>query len=200
MAALKVATIVLAAGCPGMGKSALVQQLTRSDRRVLVFDPTNPPSHAGMEVRGGASGLLAAIRAAGAGRARLLYRPAYDLRAEFDSFCVAAMAWGNCSIIVEELANVTHAGKAPPAWGRVIRESRHFRLRVYATTQRPAESDKTIFGCASRVAVFHLPRREDRVSIARDAAIPPNLIEGLPPLHYIESDMRGRTKPGVLRF
>lgn len=194
-------TIELAAGAPGQGKTLYVRAATADEPRVLAWDPMRELD--GELVRTPEE-LLEAIRALGSSpmhlryTARLGFRGARreKLRDHFEAFCIGARAWGSCAVLVDELATVSYAGKAPEEWGRVVRESRHYRLKVYATTTRPAESDKTIYGLASRVVVFHLTRATDRLAIAHDVGISPELLEGLEPLHFIETNGRGHVQRG----
>jgi hypothetical protein len=73
----------------------------------------------------------------------------------FQIFCKLAWVWLRAAagvLVVEELSDVTNPAKAPPAWGAICRKHRHaLGSTVYALTQRPAESDKTILGNAELI-------------------------------------------------
>lgn len=92
----------------------------------------------------------------------------------FDGFCRVALAWGKlapCTVVVEELAEVTSPNKAPPGWGELIRWARKLGLSVYAITQRPAETDKTILGNAHRIVCHAMGRAEDEIYMARQLRV-----------------------------
>ena len=61
----------------------------------------------------------------------------------FAAFCSLAWVWmrtrPRAVLVVEELADVTSPGKAPAAWGEIVRKHRKTGATVYALTQRPAE-------------------------------------------------------------
>lgn len=97
-----------------------------------------------------------------------------QLQDQFEQFCGLAYLWcmeAPCWIIVEELADVTHAGKAPAGWGVIIRTIRKYGGHVWALTQRPAEIDKTILG-NQYMTHIHAPSAErDRIYVAREIGI-----------------------------
>ena len=105
------------------------------------------------------------------------------------------------SLVVEELADVTSPGKAPEGWGELIRKGRHYGGSIYALTQRPAESDKTIAGNADIIHTGRLSFPRDRKTMAEYLDVPVSKITALPSLHWIERDMRTRElRTGVLTF
>lgn len=118
-------------------------------------------------------------------------------RAHFEIFCRLAWVWLRArkrrTLVVEELSDVTHPGKAPDAWGEILRKSRDTLARVFGLTQRPAESDKTIAGNA---AVIHsgfqtFPR--DRKTIAEYLDVPLDQVLALLQFEWIERETRTRT-------
>jgi hypothetical protein len=123
----------------------------------------------------------------------------------FPIFCRLAWVWMRCRrgrvLVVEELADVTSPGKAPAAWGEIVRKGRHEGGSIYALTQRPAESDKTIAGNADVIHTGRLSFPRDRKSLAEYLDVPESAITALPSLHWIERDMRTRDlRTGVLKF
>ncbi len=108
-------------------------------------------------------------------------------RVEFDAFCRFAWVWlranaaagHRCALVVEELADVTPPGKAPPAWGEIVRKSMRFEPSIYALTQRPAESDKTVLGNVSVLRCHAMARREDRRMMASELDVDVALVDGL---------------------
>ncbi len=120
-------------------------------------------------------------------------------RDNFDVFCKLAWVYcravGGC-VVVEELADVTTASKAPVYWGEIVRKSRGYGSLIYALTQRPQEVDKTVQGNA---AVFHCGRMSDSMDAAYVARRLLNVdvkrVEQLKPLEFIERDAHS----GVIR-
>jgi len=130
-------------------------------------------------------------------------RYAFDVtvtRENFAFFCRCAWLWirvmhhkkQNITLVVEELADVTPPGKAPPAWGDIVRKSMRFNPHIYALTQRPAESDKTILGNCTVIRCHSMKRANDRKSMARDMDIDQAHIDALKmgAFEYIECDDR----------
>jgi hypothetical protein len=122
----------------------------------------------------------------------------------FGCFCALAWPWMRRRpgvLVVEELADVTSPGKAPGAWGNIVREGRHTGSDIYAATQRPTESDSTIAGNCD---VMHCGRQSfprDRRTIADYLAVPVAEVASLQNLEFIERDMRtGRITRGRLAF
>jgi len=113
----------------------------------------------------------------------------------FAAFCRLAWVFVRAdlgTLVVEELADVTSPGKAPTYWGEIIRKGLRFGPDVYALTQRPSESDKTVMGNASVLHVHQMAREEDCRYMARELRVAPELIDGLIPFHWIERDRRTR--------
>lgn len=116
--------------------------------------------------------------------------------ATFEAFCRMAWAWLRAApegaLVIEELADVTAPGKAPAAWGEIVRKHRHAGGRVYALTQRPSESDKTIVGNAAVLHVGRMNMQRDRAYAAACLDVPMADITALGDLEFIEKDMRSR--------
>lgn len=151
--------LVVVTGSPGSGKTLYTMRATARASRLIAWD-----SHLEWSGRGAASiGSIGELVRACRTRepAQLAYIGPAD-RETFDRFCRVALCWlklAICTIVVEELADVSPPGKAPAAWGELVRWSRKLGGTIYALTQRPQESDKTIFGNASRI-VCHAPGDE----------------------------------------
>jgi hypothetical protein len=121
------------------------------------------------------------------------------IKLQFDAFCrcayIAMRAHRRLSLVVEELADVTSPGKAPAAWGAIVRRGLRYGPEIYALTQRPSESDKSIMGNAS---VFHchaMARADDARYMAKEMRIDQAAIDELAPLQFLQRDRR----TGVLR-
>lgn len=104
------------------------------------------------------------------------------------------------AVVVEELADVTSPGKAPLWWGELLRKGLRYGPKIYACTQRPAESDKTIIGNASRVHCHMMQRAGDALYMAREMRVAVGLVDALKPFQWIERDNRTHTiTTGILR-
>lgn len=191
-------------GATRQGKTTSVLQRIRKHRRALVWSPKETvDNYAGIlsgavKVRGLRALREAVLKLRGA-PARLVYIP--DTYRDFENFARLAFVWGTfaaCTVVVEELSDVTKPGKAPDGWGDLLRQGLGFGITIYAVTQRPAESDKTALGNASFIRTHYLMRFEDRASIARHMGIKPEEIEKLKPLTFIERHNDGRIIRGKL--
>lgn len=113
----------------------------------------------------------------------------------FVTFCRLAFVWmlshERSTLVVDELADVTHPGKATRGWGAIVRKHRKFRYgRVYAITQRPAESDKSIMGNATVIHCGRMNLESDEDYMAKYLRIPREDIAALHDLEYIELNKR----------
>ena len=198
MSAAGEADITLVAGSSGSGKSAFVKRAIAGRKRVIAWDPTDEYSAAGFVRCYSLTDLVARLKRAE--RARIAY-VAREM-ADFDLWCRIAYRWGNCTVVAEELADVTSPGKAPPGWGRVLRRGRHRGLSVFGITQRPCESDKTIVGNRTAVHICRLERVADRAYMARETGLTLEQVSELrppPALDYIHVE-RGKVESGSLKF
>jgi hypothetical protein len=199
-----VASIAAAIGASGSGKSLWVkQQLAKAKpRRLIVWDPQGEYGDHG-EVFTDRSRLLEAVAAAGArGELRAVYRPGDELSRYADRFgwlCQLVYAWGACSFVVEELADVTRPSWAPDHWSVITRKGRHRALRVVAASQRPASVDKDFFGNCTLIHCGRLNYAADVKVMADVLGVPQGDLIGLAPLDWIERDMQtGKTRRGKL--
>jgi hypothetical protein len=107
------------------------------------------------------------------------------------------------AVVAEETSDVTSPGKAPDGWGMLIRRGLKYGVDIYAITQRPSESDKTVMGNASIIHCCGLQRAGDRKYMALEMDIPIAELQGLDrsKLEYIHKDMRdGQWQKGRLTF
>jgi hypothetical protein len=204
-------------GSRGSGKSTWTMQRTRGARRLLVWDPLGQWSAAGLvtparSIRELSELVVANIRNGGAA-----FRVGYvgpiavaDAKGRMHSlflpFCRIAWAWLRARaggvLVVEELADVTQPGKAPAAWGDIVRKSRHsHRSQLFALTQRPAESDKTIAGNCDVIHCGRLSLPRDRKTLAEYLDVPVGQVASLVGTQFIERDNRtGAVRRGAVRF
>ncbi|MGA9853417.1 MAG: hypothetical protein WBR15_10880 [Gammaproteobacteria bacterium] len=135
--------------------------------------------------------LLSAIRRDPRGPARWAYSSGE--RDDFPMWAKLAYWWGRGGgggiVIAEEIAFTTSPGKAPPGWHQLLAQGLKWNISIYALTQRPAESDKTCLGNATRIRCFALTRAQDRDYMARQLDCAPERLARLKPLEYLERDM-----------
>lgn len=149
-------------------------------------------------IKGGVAELRAALFAGGGkGRGRFVFVP-WSLR-DFGPWAMLCHAWGivePCDVVAEELADVTKPGKAPDGWGELVRQGLGWGINIYAVTQRPAESDKTIMGNATYFHVHFMARESDRRYMAREMDVTPEAIKALRQYEWIERWNNGQIKKG----
>lgn len=111
----------------------------------------------------------------------------------FGAFCAAAYDLaprvGGLWVVVEELADVTTASHAPPAWARITRSGRHRGITLLAATQRPATVDKSFLGNASLIRCFRLNWRTDTRILAAVLAVQESELIALKPGQWVERNM-----------
>ncbi|HET8882608.1 MAG TPA: hypothetical protein VFM56_10580 [Solimonas sp.] len=186
------ASITVVVGSSGSGKSAWLKRQIKTARRLIVWDPDDEYGGAGFHRVTTIAQLAEALRGASAGR--FAFVPASP--AQFDAWSLCAFAWGNCVAVAEETADVTTPGKAPPGWGTLVRRGRKRGITLYAVTQRPSESDKTVIGNATCLHVCMLARAADRQYMARELDVQQSEIDRIAPLEWIE---KRRGVPGISR-
>lgn len=107
------------------------------------------------------------------------------------------------AIVAEETSDVTSPGKAPDGWGMLVRRGLKRAGDIYAITQRPSESDKTVMGNAGVIHCCGLQRDQDMVYMSKELRLPVPEIAGLDrsKLEYVHKDMRtGEVIKGRLTF
>jgi len=118
---------------------------------------------------------------------------------KFDLFCRAVFAAGNCTVHIEELADVTTPSHAPPSWRRITKQGRHRGLRVIAATQRPADCDKAFLSGVTYIRAFMLRWPKDKKVIAECMDEPLSEVsslstveknDGSTAITYLEKDFR----------
>lgn len=189
-------------GASGCGKTTWTIEEVRDSPRLLVWDsgydfqpalrlhPVRTLQELGELVRADLDGTAGVPQ-------RIAYVGPIS-RDHFITFCRIAYVWLRAreggALVVDELADVTSSGKATPGWGDIVRKHRKFRRgRVYALTQRPAESDKTIIGNATVLHCGRMNFEEDEIYIARCLKVPLESVQALPDFHFLERNMRTRS-------
>lgn len=190
--------IVVVTGSSGSGKTTWTMRAVARSARLLVWDSHLEWSSHGCTAIRTIPELVAACRTRDA-RQLAYVGPAKT----FGAFSRIALCWAKlapCSVVVEELADVTSPGKAPPGWGELLRWARKLGCRVYAITQRPSESDKTVLGNAHRIVCHAMGRARDRAYMAAELGVDVSEVASLDrtKLEHIErlpdcTTRRGRT-------
>jgi hypothetical protein len=193
----KLAVVV---GSSRSGKSAWVKKQIKRHPRVLVWD-IKAEYKDGFTQISNKKALIDFLKAHQNKPFKACY-VANDLK-DFDYWSRVAYTIGRIKpiiIVSEELADVTSPAKAPAGWGMLVRKILGFGCDIYAITQRPAESDKTIMGNATYFHVGRLARAGDRSYMAKEMDIPVVNLNVLKPLEWIEKHSCGAVKRGKLRF
>ena len=117
-------------GDTGAGKSELTWRAVKDRPRVLIWDPDDEYQERGCTRITRIAELIEVHRDAASGRFCFVRE---DIAA-FGHWCDAAFLWGNCVAVAEEIADVTHPGKAFPPWGSLIRRTRKRGVEVWGVT------------------------------------------------------------------
>lgn len=190
--------LVVVAGASRSGKTYWVVHQVARESRLLVWDAKGEWSRHGCR----AITTPAELRELVAANPPAIERVAYARPCtahEFDFFCRLAWVWvrqARGALVVEELADVTHPGKAPTAWGEILRKGLAYGPRIFAVTQRPSESDKTAIGNSSRVHCHRMGRAADARYMAAELRVDVAEVEALTPWDWIERDELGRVTRG----
>lgn len=187
-------------GATGSGKGVSVRDHLAADkpRRLLVWDPLG---EYGSFVTVTTGELADLARRAIPPTFRVAYWPGNDptkYAERFALFCRIAFAAGDCTMLVEELADVTGPSYAPPAWRRCTTQGRHRGLRIIAASQRPAQVDKQFLGGCTYIRCFTLRYPADRAAMAACMDVPLSEIASLvtvekgnvTTINFIERDFR----------
>lgn len=172
------------------GKTALTLRSVRATERLLVWDFLRRDwPQENCETIDGLPALAARLQEVGAGPVRISYRANELSPDEFGAWARCAFAWlqfAPATIVAEELADVQHPGKAVRGWGELIRAGLGYGAEIYGITQRPQETDKSIYGNADILRVFRVAHDDDARYISRATGISQELITSLNELEYLE--------------
>lgn len=181
--------LVAVAGASRSGKTHWTAQQVKACRRLLVWDYKGEwhLRYRCRRVRTFAE--LAQLVKSNAAPARLAFHVPWMDADRFALFCRFAWLWvrqGEGTLVVEETASVTSPGKAPQAWGEILRMGLGYGCNVFALTQRPAESDKTALGNASIVHCHRMGTLDDRKYMAKLLDVELGQVQALRPRDWIE--------------
>lgn len=196
--------LAVVCGASRSGKTVWTARQVERDRRVLVWDKMGEwADRYGCRRISTFEALRAAVLPA-APPERLAFKCAFMTRTAFETFCRYAWVWvrvARGALVIEELAQVTSPGKAPPAWHEIVSSGLRYGPRIFALTQRPAESDKTCMGNATLLHCHQLVRADDERYMARELKCEERQVQELRPLEFLERDRRtGRLVKGRVTF
>lgn len=195
------AEVVCVFGRRGAGKTTLARQMTRTARRLVVWDPLGEwGRERGTRAVGSLAELRDAMRRGWTRGFRLAWAPpGQDLPAELDA--LARFLWAaqepfpacqGVALVVDEanLGLPVHKLRAG-LWGmsRIVLQGRHRGLAVLAIAQRPALVSMDLRGQAHRTLACALPAGPDLAAL-RPVFGPRAVGElaRLPPYSYLETD------------
>jgi len=191
-------SLYVVTGASRTGKTTWVARRVERARRLLVWDSVGEwGQRFGCERVGSVGELSRAIFR----RSRIAFEIPCSPE-NFGAFCRLAWVFVRAShgtVVVEELADVTSPGKAPLYWGELVRKGLRYGPEIYALTQRPSESDKTVMGNASVLHVHQMAREEDAKYMARELRCGVDKVDSLRPFQWLERDRRtGNLSAGEL--
>lgn len=192
------AEIIAVIGATGSGKGVYIKNyaLKKSDRRLIIWDYMR---EYGPFVDLATANLQTVIQGMKNPAFRIAFQPSFDdkIRArQFDLFCRAVYAAGNCRCVIEELSFVTQPSFSPPGWKMLTSIGRHRGLRLIGASQRPAQVDKAFWSNATELHCGFLNYEDDQKTMAKAIGVPISDITALEPLAYIHKNVR--TKEIVL--
>ena len=195
--------LIVIAGASRSGKTAWTSRQVKAEKRVIAWDPEDQWARLrGWKRITSRADLFDACKLPGP--AKLAYVAGGDLRGAFDFWAACAQYWGRycgpCSVVAEELADVTSQAKAPGNWGILLRRGLKRGITIYAISQRWAEADKTAIGNASEFVLFRMSSGDDIRYMSRKTRVPEDELIGLQPLQFVRYTVTGDFERGMLKF
>lgn len=191
--------LVAVAGASQSGKSTWTAERVAKCNRLLVWDyKCEWYLHQRCRRIKDWSELAAAVKS-NAPAERIAYCAEGMNREAFDTWCRFAWVWLRQdvgTVVVEETASVTSAGKAPDGWGDVCRMGLGYGATIYAITQRPAESDKTALGNASLIHCHRMATADDAQYMAKLLRVDAAAVDLLQNYQWIERTGGGELRTG----
>jgi len=181
-------------GASGSGKGLWVKCRLKAEKpaRLVVWDFMNEYQDFASPATSLESIRKAMIAAGTDGPLRVRYKPRGSgekaLKAEFEALCNLVYAWGNCTYVVEELANVTMPSWAPAAWRKMTTSGRHKLVHIIGCSQTPAMIDKAFMGNATLIHCGPLREHAHREAVAKSMDIDGGRIAKLVKLQWLEKD------------
>lgn len=172
-----------------MGKGVWLKQVLRREKpgRLVIWDRNDEYDTAARQVHT----LAELARACKADGFKVRYVPKAKKRSqleeEFEMFCLIAFECVGAWVIVEELADVTSASYAPPAWRQLNTRGRHHQgLTVIGLSQSPAWVDKAFLGNATFLHIGFLGTKAHRQAVADEIGCSAEDINALVQFEFIE--------------
>lgn len=199
---------IAAFGARGTGKTTWIVQLLQQSNPpcALVWDFKHDPGLQSLYTP--ITNMPALIKAAAAPRFQLRYLVDHtkDIALQFEWFC--RLVWKTGALVfVDELPEVTRAGKAPDAWRRIVNIGREYRgddgkirhITYIGAAQRPAEVDKSFISNADVIHTGRLAHVGDAKKLAEFMNCKYSDLTALADYHWIER-RAGQIEPlrGVL--
>lgn len=100
-------------------------------------------------------------------------------QAEFEYWSIGVMRYRDCDAVAEEIIAVTSPGKAPHQFGQLVTQGSKRGIRLFVTTQFPAESSKTILRNSRFVICFRMGSEIEYDYMAKRMGVDINLLKGL---------------------
>lgn len=187
-------------GATGSGKGVSIREHIKAEKpeRLVFWDPLREYAQFGKFV----TTIPDLCKVLAQKKFAVCFWPGAEVEAfasKFDLFCRAVFSAGNCTVHIEELADVTTPSHAPPSWRRITKQGRHQGLRVIAATQRPADCDKAFLSGITYARAFTLRWPKDKKVLAECMGEPLSEVESLSTLEqkdgatvitYLEKDFR----------
>lgn len=190
-------------GITRSGKSTPIKAMIPKAKRLLIWDAKNEYGGAfNLTVIRSLSDLLDSLRHCKTG-GRFAYVPTGYSKPEFDTFCRLAHTWNRQSpavIVVEELAAVTHSGKAAGFWGVLVNQSLGLGATLLATVQRGQEVDKSVMNACSYVYICQHNTDDDARYAAKKFGVAITQIPRKPLEFMIWSPAKGAMVSGYVEF
>lgn len=183
----------------GAGKSTIIKRRLQKEKpnRLVIWSPDEDEDHyanLGCVV-------VRTVQALGAEivkpRFKVVYWPSMDTKkraAEFVYFCRLVFAAKNLTCLVEELRYVTTPSYAPEAWAILSTRGRKKGIKLYGTSQRPAQIDKDFLGNCTEIYAGPLMYRPDRRACSEIMRIEESQLDPLREFEFVHYD-RGIVKP-----
>ena len=179
--------LVYVAGASRSGKTVHVKTRVAAASRLLVWDLRGDYlSLAGIERVETIPRLVEALADCVDAPGRFVF---WGDLGDFEYFCRAAYAWNigwPAYIVVEELADVTHPGRAPDAWRRLCSKGLAYGAHIYATSQRPQETDKSSLGNATCIHCHRPAHPRDAEYLAGLFPLDPDKLSDLRTFEWVE--------------
>lgn len=153
-------TVVL--GRRGCGKTTTIRQKVSSKPRLLIFDTLAEYSSSGRVFRD-ILPFIDYVEKNQYGQFRAVYQPIdnSDLEQPFSDFLRVAWIVGDCTIVVDEVDQVSSAISVPDSLARNLRYGRHRKISIIAASRRAADVPRLITSQADELVSFNQTEPRD---------------------------------------